>query len=217
MVVKATPIGEERPERGAARAAIVEAATTLFAERGFAGVSLQDIADVAGTHKRTVLYHFETKDALYERVLDVALGRIAAVMSEFLGGELNRPRVAYMLDQIHAFFAENLSLARLLERELLESNNPEAYLKRFVEPIYLPAVASLERGAAAGVIRRVDSALLIHDLHVQLIGYFCHRPLLERLEAVDPFSMEALIARREYLVEQIFRQLSPAPPAAIAP
>jgi AcrR family transcriptional regulator len=209
VVVKATPIGEERPERGAARAAIVDAATTLFAERGFAGVSVQDIADAAGTHKRTVLYHFETKDALYERVLDVALSRIAAVMREFLAGELKRGRVAYMLDQIHAFFAENLALARLLQRELLESNKPEAYLKRFVEPIYLPALASLERAAAAGAIRRVDPGMFIHDLHVELIGYFCHRPLLERLEAVDPFSVEALIARRDHLVDQVFRQLSP--------
>jgi AcrR family transcriptional regulator len=209
VVVKATPVGEERPSRGAARAAIVRAATALFADRGFAGVSVQDVADAAGTHKRTVLYHFDTKEALYEHVLDVALGRIAAVMREFLSGEFRRDRVAYLLDQIHAFFADNLALARLLERELLESSEPEAYLQRFVEPIYLPAVASIERAVAAGVVRPVDPALFIHDMHVQLIGYFCHRPLLERLKPQDPFSVEALIARREHLVDQVFRQLTP--------
>ena len=53
----------------------------------------------------------------------------------------------------------------------------------------------------------IDPALFIHDLHVQLIGYFCHRPLLERLKPGDPFSVDALIARREHLVDQIFRQL----------
>jgi hypothetical protein len=34
--------------------------------------------------------------------------------------------------------------------------------------------------------------------------------LLETLESRDPYSVEALIARRDYLVDQIFRQLTPA-------
>jgi len=209
MVAQPQPIGQERPRRGDRRRAILDAATELFAERGFGAVSVQEIADAAETHKTTVLYHFATKDALHEAVLDEALGRLASVMREFLSGEFRRDRLAYLLDQNQSFFAAHVPLARLLERELLESADVEAYLQRFVEPIYLPAVASLERGMKAGIIRRVDPAFFIHDLHVQLIGYFCHRPLLERLRPGDPFSVEALIERRDYLVDQIFRQLAP--------
>ena len=223
MVVKTRPNGQEspskqdasgnRPKRSDRRRAILDAATELFAERGFGAVSVQEIADAAATHKTTVLYHFETKDALHEAVLDEALGRLAAVMREFLSGQLRRDRLAYLLDQNQSFFSEHVSLARLLQREMLESADVEAYLQRFVEPIYLPAVASLERGMAAGVVRRIDPAFFIHDLHVQLIGYFCHRPLLERLRPGDPFSVDALIERRDYLVDQIFRQLAPDKPA----
>jgi AcrR family transcriptional regulator len=212
MVAKVQPIGRRRARRGSGRRAILDAATELFAERGFGGVSVQEIADAAETHKTTVLYHFETKEALHEAVLDEALGRLAAVMREFLAGELRRDRLAYLLDQNQSFFAEHIALARLLERELLESTDVEAYLQRFVEPIYLPALKSIERGIAAGVIRRIDPAFFIHDLHVQLIGYFCHRPLLERLRPGDPFSVERLIERRDYLVDQVFRQLAPDPP-----
>ncbi|MHB8685487.1 MAG: TetR/AcrR family transcriptional regulator [Dehalococcoidia bacterium] len=210
MVVRTLTPGEDtataRPGR---RRAILDAATALFAERGFGAVSVQEIADAAHTHKTTVLYHFNTKEALHEVVLDEALGRIAAVMREFLAGELRRARVAYLLDQMHAFFAGHVALARILERELLESSDPEAYLRRFVEPIYVPAVEALERAMAAGAIRRIDPALFVHDLHVQLISYFCHLPLLARLKPGDPLSVDALIARREYLVDQIFRQLMP--------
>lgn len=181
----------------------------MFAERGYGGVSVQEIADAAATHKTTVLYHFSSKEALHEAVLDEALGRLAEVMREFLAGDFRRERVAYLLDQNHAFFAEHLSLARLLQRELLESSDVEAYLKRFVEPIYLPAVRSIEAAMDAGTVRRIDPALFIHDLHVQLISYFCHRPLLERLKPGDPFSVEALIERRDHLVDQIFRMLTP--------
>ncbi|HYM14709.1 MAG TPA: TetR/AcrR family transcriptional regulator [Dehalococcoidia bacterium] len=210
MVVKPTTVGEEAGARRVdRRRAILDAATELFADRGFGAVSVQEIADAASTHKTTVLYHFATKEALHEAVLDEALGRIAAVMHEFLAGGFRRDRVAYMLDQIHAFFADHIALARILQRELLESAAPEAYFSLFVEPIYLPAMRMLEAAMAAGVIRHVDPALFIHDLHVQLIGYFCHRPFIERLKPGDPLSVEALIARREHLVSQIFRQLTP--------
>jgi AcrR family transcriptional regulator len=207
MVVKSPVAGEERAVRPDRRRAILDAATQLFADRGYGAVSVQEIADLAHAHKTTVLYHFATKEALHEAVLDEALGRIAEVMHEFLGGEFRRERVAYMLDQIQAFFAEHIALARILERELLESTEPEAYLTRFVEPIYVPAVEALERAMAAGVIRRIDPALFIHDVHVQLIGYFCHGPFIQRLRPGDPLSVEALIARRDYLVEQLFRHL----------
>lgn len=209
MVASVRPVGEEwrRTDR---REAILQAATELFAERGYAGVTVQEIADVAGTHKTTVLYHFATKEALHEAVLDRALGRMTEVMREFLAGPLLRERVAYLLDQILAFYAANPALARLLQRELLETDGSEAYLRRFVDPIYLPAVASMERAMRDGLIRRVDLVHFIHDTHVALIGYFCHRPLLERLQpGVDPYSVESLIARREYLVDLIFRHIAP--------
>lgn len=216
MVAKPLVAGQEktRARSPGRRQAILEAATQLFAERGFAGVSIQEIADSASTHKTTVLYHFGTKEALYATVLDEALNRIADMMQDFLAGGFDadhlRERVAYLLDQIHAYFADQPAHAHLLERELLEVQAPNDHLSHFVERIYLPAVAGLERAVAAGLIRPVDPALFIHDMHIMLVGYFCHRPLLERLKPGDPSSIDALIARRNHLVEVIFSLLRPA-------
>ncbi len=205
--------GEEATIEKAGRwRAIRDAATELFAERGFARVSVQEIADAAQTHKTTVLYHFETKEALYSAVLDEALGSIANVMSEFLSGGFEveglRERMAYMLDQIHAHFAQHPAHARLLEWELLEVAAPNIYFEHFVERIYVPAVAGIERAVRDGVIREIDPAMFIHDLHVELIGYFGHRSLIERMRPGDAFSTEALIARRNHLLNQIIDHLS---------
>jgi AcrR family transcriptional regulator len=171
-------------------------------------VTVQEIADLAETHKTTVLYHFGTKEELYVAVLDRALERIADVMKDFLGGgfenEQLRERVAYLIDQIQAHYAEQPAHARLLERELIEVQAPATYLDHFVERIYRPALAGLEEAATRGIIRPVDPALFIHDMHILLVGYFSHRALLERLMPGDAFSIEALIARRNHLVDQIF-------------
>lgn len=207
MVGNASVIGESAAGARGRRRLILDAATELFAERGFGAISIQDIADAAGTHKTTVLYHFPSKEALHEAVLDEALGRVAEVMREFLAGEARPERIAYMLDQIHAFFAGHIALARILHRELLEPSGDEAHLRRFVETIYVPALASLEAAVAAGRVRPIDPALFIHDIHVEIVGYFCHSALIARLGARDPLSMESLIARRNHLVDQLVRQL----------
>jgi len=203
--------GSRASHQTSRKQAILQTATEAFAERGFSGASVQDIADAAGAHKTTVLYHFGTKEALYAAVLDEALERIASVMSEFLAGGYEsddlQARVAYLVDQIQAHYAEQPAHARILERELLEAQAPATYLDHFVERIYAPAVAGIELAASRGIIRRIDPALFIHDMHILLVGYFCHRPLLQRLKPGDPLAIEALIARRNHLVDLIFSML----------
>ena len=51
------------------RAKLIEAAGQLFAEKGFNGVTVRDIAQKADTHLSALNYHFRTKEALYDEVL----------------------------------------------------------------------------------------------------------------------------------------------------
>lgn len=48
---------------------ILDQAAALFARRGFAKTSVQDIADAVGLSKAGLLHHFPSKDALREAVL----------------------------------------------------------------------------------------------------------------------------------------------------
>jgi TetR/AcrR family transcriptional regulator len=71
----------DRPsnERGRkARVALLDAATGLFAERGYAGVSIADVAAAAGTTKPSVLYHFDDKDQLWKACVDRLWGEVNA-------------------------------------------------------------------------------------------------------------------------------------------
>ncbi|MEW5735368.1 MAG: TetR/AcrR family transcriptional regulator [Thermodesulfobacteriota bacterium] len=53
---------------------IVDAATRLFAESGYAGASVDEIARAAGVNKATIYYHVGDKDKLYQSVLHDVIG-----------------------------------------------------------------------------------------------------------------------------------------------
>jgi AcrR family transcriptional regulator len=63
-----------RPFREQIDEGILDRAAALFARRGFAKTSVQDVADAVGLSKAGLLHHFPSKDALYEAVLANADG-----------------------------------------------------------------------------------------------------------------------------------------------
>jgi AcrR family transcriptional regulator len=66
---------------------ILDQAAALFARRGFAKTSVQDVADAVGLSKAGLLHHFPTKDALYEAVL----GQADTVGQRVLGELADQP------------------------------------------------------------------------------------------------------------------------------
>src|SRR5512136_2147786 len=53
--------------------AILQAAERLFGEKGYRGVSIDEIAKAAGVSKGLVFYHFSSKKALVEHILTDAM------------------------------------------------------------------------------------------------------------------------------------------------
>src|SRR4051794_26609488 len=49
--------------------AVIDAARRLFAERGFAGTSMRDIANDSGVSQPLIQHHFGSKDQLYSAVI----------------------------------------------------------------------------------------------------------------------------------------------------
>src|SRR4029453_2432400 len=48
---------------------VIDHATRLFAERGFAGTSLQDVAESMGLKRPALYYYFNSKDELLDRLI----------------------------------------------------------------------------------------------------------------------------------------------------
>ena len=72
--------GEERREQ------LIDIGRTVFAERGFAGASIEEISERAGISKPVVYGHFGGKEGLYSAVVEREVARVLAMIAEALDG-----------------------------------------------------------------------------------------------------------------------------------
>src|SRR4051794_36287749 len=94
---------------------IVRAAVVVLGRDGYIGASIDRIAVEAGTTKSTVLYHFDTKEAVYAAVVEQVYASGRAFMTERLAGEL--APVAWLrtyLDANLRFIASNAAEIKAL-------------------------------------------------------------------------------------------------------
>ena len=84
------------------RQRILDAAYRLFRRKGFARVSMDDIAAETGVTKRTLYHHFESKDALLGAVLEAQQELALAAFKTFGDRMAGSPEqmVAAMFDQL---------------------------------------------------------------------------------------------------------------------
>jgi AcrR family transcriptional regulator len=129
-----------------ARAAIVAAATKLFAARGFDGTALQDIADAVGVTKPAVLHHFPSKEHVRQAVLDGILAHWNSTLPRLLlAATASTDRFEAVFGELHRFFASDPDRARLVLREALD--RPPELRKLLRGPVrpWLDAVAGYIR------------------------------------------------------------------------
>ncbi len=71
---------------------ILAAAYRLFYQHGFSRVSVDAIADLAGVTKRTVYYHFKSKDDIVTNVMEVQHLHLMAQYQSWLEPKVDTPR-----------------------------------------------------------------------------------------------------------------------------
>ncbi len=81
-------------------------ALTQFAFVGFAGTSLQQIADAAGYSKSSVLYHFSSKEALLDEVLSPAIDRLEGIVDGLAASGGSAAGRAAFIDDFIEFLLE---------------------------------------------------------------------------------------------------------------
>lgn len=73
--------------RGETKAQILAAATSVFAQKGFAGASMNDIVRAAGLSKGGVYWHFKSKDDIITAIFDQHFGLLITQLDQILAAD----------------------------------------------------------------------------------------------------------------------------------
>ncbi|MEX0749772.1 MAG: TetR family transcriptional regulator [Dehalococcoidia bacterium] len=195
------------------REAILDAAEQRFADDGYAGASVRDIARDVGLRNQASLYHyFESKEALYEAVLARGVGALLPLwqaaglaIDASADGERTSAMGAY-LDRVFDYLVEHRHLARLIERAGLDEDRFVAgAVPRLLRPLYLQGVDVL-RGVGASWQPSQLPHLAAGLFHL-IFGYFANASLLHAVLDEDPHSPQMLEHQRTFLKAAVARLL----------
>lgn len=131
---------------------IRDIATILFAERGYHGVSLDDIAREIGLSKQALLHHYRSKDKLYGTVLKHISDAFLALLStqnpspdQTRSEEPHRDRLVASFTRLMRYTQPGNVQTRLLMRELLDNRHrAETATQWYLKPLLTHLMQELQ-------------------------------------------------------------------------
>ena len=193
------------------RELILSEARRCFAENGYDGTSLNDIAAGVGIRRPSLLHHFPSKEALYGEVFEQLLGDWIDRLASAIGApETGQRKMELVIEAGFDLFADNPDYVRLMRREALDSGAHLGIdLAAVLRPMFDRAVVFFERETDAGVFRRQDPQHLLITGYGALLSYFSDAPFLGGLLDGDALSADQMQRRRVHITEFFAAALKP--------
>jgi TetR/AcrR family transcriptional regulator len=159
-----------RHRRKAARPhELLEAALTLFVEKGLAATRAEEVAKLAGVSKGTLYLYYPSKDELFKAVIQTYLTQVlvegAEIVDQFTG-----PTSELMHLLAHTWWARvgQSKASGLLVLIMAEANKfPELaqfYVNEVVAPSHALLARVVQRGIDHGEYRPMDVTSVVHAL-----------------------------------------------------
>jgi AcrR family transcriptional regulator len=199
---------KQDPER--VKANILQVALTVFAERGFSGARVDEIAARTETSKRMIYYYFGDKVGLYRAVLEYAyeqmrraedkldLGKVPPVDALRKLAEFTFDHHRSNNDFIRLVMIENIHEGRNMAQS---SNMPwqNNTVIQHIEDIY-------RRGCESGLFRDGLTAVELH-WHISAMCYFnvSNRSTFSRIFGDELFTDEGQSMLRRHVADMIVR------------
>jgi TetR/AcrR family transcriptional regulator len=205
MKARAHPPAPRQARSDKTRAAILAAAERVFAESGLAGARTDAITAAAGVNKAMLYYYFQSKERLYEAVVENHLQEFNRAALEVLTAP-GSPR-AILLRYVHLHFdfaSARRGQTRLFHQLMTTGGQP---MQRLVRKYFAPRSRALHqllaRGMRGGDFRRVDPFQMSVSIVALIVFYFSAAQVLQLLGRTDAYSDVNLKRRKQEVLDFI--------------
>jgi TetR/AcrR family transcriptional regulator len=192
---------------------ILDAAEELFAERGYAGTSLRDVATAVGIRIPSLYNHFESKEAIYGAVLERDLRPVLRALSDYAvpgrgGGETPRK----LVETVMRVMVAHPRLPSLIQHETLTGGEHlTPALRSWLVPLFTRGDELVEVGPGGSRWDRDELSLLVLAMYHIIVGYFTIAPLYKLLDGRDLLS-EAMLEKQVGVFSGLVELIFGAPP-----
>jgi AcrR family transcriptional regulator len=185
---------------------IIAEATRLFAERGYEGASMGDLAERVGLRKASLFHHFASKDVLYATVLgQLVEGVQRAVLTAAMSEGSFEQRLDALSDALTMTLGAQPYAARLLVREVMDWGPViRGGLGRTLQDVLAGSLEFAKAGQREGVFNpELDPTQAI----VSIIGVhfmpFAIGDLIEKFTGTSQFQAAFVEDRKTAVREQL--------------
>ena len=187
------------------RAKICEVAETLFAERGFDGTPIREIAQQTGATKALIYHYYQSKEALYLSLLEKEVSGVVTKLEEIAASEGEpedkiRNVVQVFLEQYQA----NPQGFQLVQR-VIDDHSPTAHT--LAERWFSRAHLAIQTITTQGIEEGIFKPLPPHSIPFVIVGIVIHALRANQLiDRITPgFSGPELLASLADVVLTLLR------------
>jgi TetR/AcrR family transcriptional regulator len=199
---KAKPVSKSR-DADLTKAAILDAAEVEFGRRGLQGARTENIADGANVTRAMIHYYYDSKEKLYQAVLERALEsrmRIAVETDVHSGPPLLLLESYVRSVLLDMYKRPNVPLVLMFEGV---QNEGRFYKQIAINSAHVPLRAILERGVREGVFRDMDVAQVCVNIVGMCSFYILCRFNLQHWFDADVLSSELFDRHIEETVKMV--------------
>lgn len=170
---------------------LLDAAGRHFAERGFYGASIAQIADELGITKQALLYHFKRKEDLYAEVLSGISERLLRYvkMANYANDDPQQ-QLEHIVLNLYYSAVDNPRDSRILMRELLDNQARADTARNWYLVPFLDGLGSIVRNIP-GMATVGDSRIFcfVYQLLGSIEYFVVSRTTLERMYGTERYEM----------------------------
>jgi len=158
---------------------ILTVSARLFAQKGYAAVSMRELASETNMTPAALYHHYADKEALYYAVLlHVFTDKASAITELTRGKEPSEEKLKNLILWLIKLFSRDEIFALLLHRELLDGNS--ARIKLLTREVIETPFLEVERLIGKLVPNRNPKSLAVSAMSL-ILGHFQLMPILRNL------------------------------------